>query len=38
MNNALDGKKTLIVGLLLMLGITVLDGFIITTSISVNNI
>tara|TARA_B110000014_G_scaffold108596_1_gene74450 strand:+ start:183 stop:299 length:117 start_codon:yes stop_codon:yes gene_type:complete len=38
MNNALDSKKTLIVGLLLMLGITVLGGFIMTTFMGVNNI
>ena len=31
MEHALDSKKTLIVGLGLMLGITILGGFIITT-------
>ena len=31
MEHALDSKKTLIVGLGMMLGITILGGFIITT-------
>ena len=35
MDNALDSKKTLIVGLLLMLGITVVGGFIMTTIMGV---
>jgi hypothetical protein len=38
MDNTLDSKKILIVGLLLMLGITVFGGFIMTTFMGANNI